>query len=115
MADSTPAAASGSTSQRPGARLLGEALVPGGAAGGAQALARADRNLPPRRLGDAGDQLVPVARVRVVGPAVDPLDGAAECGDRERVEQLLVGLRVPSSVQLVQAQVVPAALEDGER
>ena len=51
----------------------------------------------------------------VVGPLVQALDRAAHRGDRERVEQLVGRVVVVAAVQLVQAQVVAAALEDRER
>ena len=71
------------------ARLLREAVVADRAAGGAQALAGADRHLPPRRLGHARDELVAVAGLGVAAPLVDPLDRAAQRRDREGVEQLV--------------------------
>src|SRR6185437_7883123 len=91
-----------------------EAVVADRAARRAQALAGADRHLPPRRLGHAGDELVAVAGLGVAAPLVDALDRAPERRDREGVEQLL-GLVDVVAVQLVQAQVVAAALEDRER
>ena len=98
------------------ARLLREAVVADRAARGAQALAGADRHLPPRRLGHAGDELVAVAGLGVAAPLVDALDRAPERRDREGVEQLLGLVDVVAvAVQLVQAQVVAAALEDRER
>ena len=103
-------------SARPASRAgaLGEALLADGALGRAEALARGDRHLPPRAVGHAGDELVAVAGLGVVGPLVDPLDRAAHRGDLERVEELVLGVLV-AAVQLVEAQVVAAALEDGER
>ena len=67
------------TSARPASRagLLREAVVADRAARGAQALAGADRHLPPRRLGHARDELVAVAGLGVAAPLVDALDRAA--------------------------------------
>jgi hypothetical protein len=46
---------------------------------------------------------------------VDPFDLTAHRRDRERVEQLVGGVGLVAAVQLVEAQVVAPALEDGER
>ena len=51
-----------------GAGLLGEALVAERAARRPEALAGADRHLPPRRVGHAGDELVAVAGLGVARP-----------------------------------------------
>ena len=82
----------------------------------AQALAARHGHLAPGVLGDAGDELVAVAGLGVGDPLAQPLDLTAHRGDRERVEQGgVVGLVLHAGVELVEAQVVAAALEDGER
>ena len=103
----------GSAGLGPG--LLGEAVVPDRAAGGAETLPGGHRHLPPGRVRHTGDQLVAVAGLGVLRPLVQSLHRTAHGGDLERVEQLVGRVDVVATVQLVQAQVVAAALEDGER
>ena len=71
------------------------------------------------RHADSGTPGTSSSRSPVVGvaaPLVDALDRAAQRGDRERVEELIALVHVVAvAVQLVQAQVVAAALEDRER
>ena len=97
---------------------LGEALLPVGAAAGAQAFPGGDGHLRPGTVGDAGRQVVPVAGLRLVGPVAQPQQVGAElaggCGAFERVEEALFLLLRHALVQPVQAEVVRAALEHGE-
>jgi hypothetical protein len=94
--------------------LLGEALLAERAALCPGALPGADRYLPPGRLGHAGHQLVPVAGQRRGRPLVQPLDLPPGGRHRARVEQHLARLLRRAAGQPLVAQVVPAALEDGE-
>jgi hypothetical protein len=101
-----------------GPRLLGEAVLADRAPGRAQALPRRHRHLPPGVVRDARDELVPVPGLGVRRPVVQARHVAAQGGDGEGVEELLLGGVLAHrvvAVQLVQAEVVPAALEDRER
>src|SRR5262249_27651040 len=64
------------------ARLLRETIRAVRTTLRAEALLRADRDLPPRRLGDAGDKLVAVSGRGLVGPFVQAFDLTAERGYR---------------------------------
>ncbi len=92
---------------------LGEALDTEWAAARPEALARRHRDLPPRLVGHAGDDLVPVPGGGGRGPLVQPLDVRAELAGVRRVEQGVLLVLGPVA-QLVEAQVVVAPLEDGE-
>ena len=93
-------------------RPLGVALDPERAAVHPQALARRHGDLPPRLVGHAGDELVPVPARGRRGPLVQPLDVRAELAGG-RVEQRVLLVFWPVA-QLVEAQVVVAPLEYGE-
>jgi hypothetical protein len=101
--------------------LLGEAPRAERAARRADALLRADRDLPPGRLGHARDHFIPVPRRGDLGPLVQPLHLTAQRRGRPgigRVEQRVLGvlgLRVRPAALTVQAQVVAAALQDREQ
>ena len=84
--------------------LLGEAVVADRAARRPQALPGADRHLPPRRLGHAGDELVAVAGLGVAAPLVDVLDRrpSADTAKGRRADRRRP--RRPVAGQLVQAQ-----------
>jgi len=100
---------------RGGTGPLGETIGTHGAAGHPEALPRRHADLPPGLFGDPGHQLVAVTGGRLLRPRLQPLNLTAQLGHRERVEQCGV-LRFlgGSSGQAVQAEVVAAALEDGE-
>ena len=95
---------------------LGEAVLRHRAARGAEALAGGDADLAPGAVGNPGDELVAVAGRGLLGPLVQPRDLAAERGDLEGVEELVVArvLGLRAGLDLVAAQVVAAALEDRE-
>ena len=100
------------------ARLLREAVGAERAACRAYAFPGRDADLGPRAVGHAGCELVAIAGLRRRRPGGESLDVAPECGARRRVEQLLlrpiVGFGRRAVVNLVQAQVVSPALEEGE-
>ena len=98
------------------ARLLHEALGDHRALL-AQALMGRDRHLTPGPLGDAGDELVAVAGLRLLEPLAEPDDLGPELGavcvhgtDREQAALVVVG---EAARELVLAQVVAAALHQG--
>jgi hypothetical protein len=93
---------------------LREALGAARAPLGAQALACRHRELPPRLVVHPGDELVSVAGLGVVRPFLDALHHPAGRADLPGVEELVVlVLRHPGG-HLVAAQVVAAALQNGE-
>ncbi len=94
----------------PGA--LGEALHAERAPVHPEALPRGHRDLAPRLVGDAGDQLVAVARGGRRGPLVQPLHVRAERAGGPVEQRVLLVLGAVA--QLVQAEVVVPALEDRE-
>jgi hypothetical protein len=98
-----------------GAGPFGEAVDADRALGHAEALAGGDGDLLPGLFGDAGDQFVAVTGLGLRGPLVEALHLTAQAGDREGVEEgALVRFIRGAGVQAVHAQVVAAALEDGE-
>ncbi|TWH41944.1 hypothetical protein L612_004200000200 [Rhodococcus rhodochrous J38] len=98
-----------------GSRDLGEAVFSHRAPRLAEALARRDGELTPRLIGDAGRQIVAVAGLGGGRPLRHPPHLAADAREGERVEQLGVGrLLGEAGMDLVQAQVVSATLEDRE-
>ena len=82
---------------------------------GADALPGADRHLAPGSVLHARHQFVAVAGLRFGGPLVQPPDLLAHAGRGGRVEQRVPRLLRGAAVQPEPAQVVAAALEDGER
>jgi hypothetical protein len=94
----------------PGA--LGEALHPERATVHPEALARGHRDLAPRLVGHARDQLVAVARGGRRGPLVQPLHVRAERAGGSVEERVL--LILGAVAQLVEAEIVVSALEDRE-
>ena len=98
-----------------GARDLGEAVLAHRAARLAEAFAGRDAQLAPGLVGDAGGEVVAIAGLGGGRPLGHPLHLAADARQGERVEQSCVRrlLREPG-VDLVQAQIVSAPLEDRE-
>ncbi len=94
---------------------LGEAVLTDRALVLTDAFAGGDTDLPPRLIGYARHQFVPITGFGVGGPFGEADDLPAETRDRERIEQLVLGwLFGRAGVDLVHAQVVVAALEDCE-
>ena len=92
---------------------LGEAVLTDRALVLTDAFAGGDTDLPPRLIGYARHQFVPITCFGVGGPFGEADDLPAETRDRERIEQLVLGwLFGRAGVDLVHAQVVVAALED---
>ena len=95
---------------------FGEAVLAERAPGLAEALAGGDADLTPGLVADAGHQLVAVAGLGLVGPLVQPLHLAARAGRSANASNSSASAVVSAAarVDLVHAQVVAAALEDGE-
>ena len=99
---------------------LREALIPIGAAGGTQALARIHGNLSPGLIAHATVQVVPIAVFGLGSPFMQPLDLRTGVGNLLRGEQRLrirvhTGVTVSflgATMNLVQAQVIVPPLED---
>ena len=94
--------------------VLGETLRAERAALHAQALAGADRDLAPGLVPDSRHQLVAIAGRGRGRPVVQPLHLPSERRDRSGIEQRLLRVVRRPAAQPLQAQIVPAALEDGE-
>ena len=94
-------------------RHLAEALLHQRAAA-AQTFGRAHRDLSPRAIGHTGLELVAVAGLRAVSPLAQAHDFLAHAGGRRRhVEEGILFLFGVAALELVQAQIVVAALEQG--
>src|SRR5262249_40150167 len=95
-------------------RALGETLHAERATLCSQALAGADRDLAPCQLAHAGNELVAVAGLGGSRPLVESLH--LQSGRRERAwgEQRLASVVGRTAANPLQAQVVPASLEDCE-
>ena len=94
--------------------LLGEAAGAERAALRPDAFRRGHRDLPPGPVVHPGHQLVAVTGAGPVGPLGQPLHLPADRGHRARVEQHVRRVLGRTGAEPVQAQVVAAALEDGE-
>ncbi|GGX30975.1 hypothetical protein GCM10010353_52680 [Streptomyces chryseus] len=97
---------------------LREALRAVRALRGAEALAGGDGDLPPGAVGDAGGEVVAVARLGLARPVPHAQEVLAELAGRrggfELVEETVVFFLRHALVQPVQAEVVRPPLEHGE-